>query len=175
MNSCTSLHTKIWRKEMGVEPTQDRLAALTGFEDQPPHRGCIPSVCCHPAGLRQGKFTFAPKCIQSAAQSQTGLVYGNKTATSLAGPALIPPLVKGSSSIFRKTGLRRGLPLIKGGRLVSAANARGNFDPPGWRVSCLHPLPAIPKWCNCATNPASSSRQRRSSRSAPSAMRRASA
>lgn len=32
-----------WRKEMGVEPTGDRMAAPSGFEDQPPHRRRFPS------------------------------------------------------------------------------------------------------------------------------------
>src|SRR5690606_22325224 len=32
-----------WRKGVGVEPTQDRLAAPTGFEVRPPHRGRCPS------------------------------------------------------------------------------------------------------------------------------------
>jgi len=34
---------RAWRKEMGVEPTGDRMAAPSGFEDQPPHRRRFPS------------------------------------------------------------------------------------------------------------------------------------
>ena len=38
-----------WRKGMGVEPTQERMAPLTGFEARPPHRGRIPSAALHHA------------------------------------------------------------------------------------------------------------------------------
>src|SRR5476651_2763138 len=46
-----------WRKRVGVEPTKNRLAALSGFEGQPLHRERFPSIRddrldrprCHPA------------------------------------------------------------------------------------------------------------------------------
>jgi hypothetical protein len=40
------------RKRVGVEPTKNRLTALSGFEGQPPHRERFPSVvdnCPEPA------------------------------------------------------------------------------------------------------------------------------
>ncbi len=36
-----------WRKRVGVEPTKNRLAALSGFEGQPPHRERFPSTSDH--------------------------------------------------------------------------------------------------------------------------------
>jgi hypothetical protein len=33
-----------WRKRVGVEPTKSRLATLSGFEGQPPHRESFPSI-----------------------------------------------------------------------------------------------------------------------------------
>src|SRR3569833_2960377 len=33
-----------WRKRVGVEPTKSRLATLSGFEGQPPHRERFPSA-----------------------------------------------------------------------------------------------------------------------------------
>ena len=33
-----------WRKRVGVEPTKNRLTALSGFEGQPPHRERFSSV-----------------------------------------------------------------------------------------------------------------------------------
>src|SRR4051794_21285012 len=36
--------TRSWRKRVGVEPTKDRLAALSGFEVRPPHRGRFSST-----------------------------------------------------------------------------------------------------------------------------------
>lgn len=41
-----------WRKEVGVEPTRDRLATPTGFEAQPRHRTRFPSRDL-PAGFAQ--------------------------------------------------------------------------------------------------------------------------
>src|SRR2546422_5020325 len=35
----TTLFRSHWRKRVGVEPTKDRLTALTGFEVRSPHRG----------------------------------------------------------------------------------------------------------------------------------------
>ena len=35
---------KSWRKRVGVEPTKSRLATLSGFEGQPPHRERFPST-----------------------------------------------------------------------------------------------------------------------------------
>lgn len=35
---------KDWRKGMGVEPTQQRVAPLTGFEARPTHQDRFPSV-----------------------------------------------------------------------------------------------------------------------------------
>ena len=40
----TKAHDWNWRKRAGVEPTQDRLTALSGFEGQPPHRERFPSI-----------------------------------------------------------------------------------------------------------------------------------
>lgn len=40
-----------WRKRMGVEPTQDRLAAPPGFEVRTPHRGRFSSKPCR-SGVR---------------------------------------------------------------------------------------------------------------------------
>jgi hypothetical protein len=37
---------------VGVEPTKSRLATLSGFEGQPPHRERFPSAEDHRAGLR---------------------------------------------------------------------------------------------------------------------------
>src|SRR5690349_13880809 len=40
------LHGRLghWRKRVGVEPTKSRLATLSGFEGQPPHRERFPSA-----------------------------------------------------------------------------------------------------------------------------------
>jgi hypothetical protein len=35
---------KKWRKEMGVEPTRERLTSPTGFEARPPHQERFPSI-----------------------------------------------------------------------------------------------------------------------------------
>jgi hypothetical protein len=46
------LRGREWRKRVGVEPTKNRLTALSGFEGQPPHRERFPSIvdnCPEPA------------------------------------------------------------------------------------------------------------------------------
>src|SRR5215475_5912886 len=39
-----TLSDEDWRKRVGVEPTKSRLATLSGFEGQPPHRERFPSA-----------------------------------------------------------------------------------------------------------------------------------
>ena len=39
-----TLSDEDWRKGVGVEPTKSRLATLSGFEGQPPHRERFPSI-----------------------------------------------------------------------------------------------------------------------------------